>query len=466
MNYRLTLLLLSIASFLNFPLANASEIVNSPLNNKSKSILLSQKITGDRQVTVEIEVNQTKSTGESWDIDRSVVEIAPQTGSAIKSIFEKPDIALCIEYEQNPSSPMMCLQSKENHDITASCQDSYRCTFDNIYVPSGQSKWIIVDLDALENDVIGKGSCDINSQCQLGLAKIEVYDVQTNSDLEWSDITNFLTEFYNTNRTNPKVAGFAEQMLIIAQKSSNQPWAGEFTKSSFINAVNDIKNHPNFWSSPEYRSGWDEVSSRFCRGFNVELVAPFDCGFTIAGNHHIDRHLVPAFNQYFDKTFRSLLDKSNPIDEIIISTRKAIQEHEIFLEQAIIAGLRENKTISWGLKKTALNTVDRKARKLRKKAIKNILGSLEKEGHITNEDIAKVTKGVFNNLGSNNLNTNQTGKIQQPNPESEAAIWDVPETTSSPNLPNEYTPKPEPAIWDVPETKSSPNQSNSSDLLF
>lgn len=177
MNYRLTSLLLTIASFLYFPLANASEIVNSPLNNKDKSILVSQKITGDRQVTVEIEVNQTKSTGESWDIDRSVIEIAPQTGTTIKAIFEKPDIALCIEYEQDPSSPMMCLQSKENHDITASCQDSYKCTFSDIYVPSGQSKWIIVDLDALENDVIGKGNCEINSKCQLGQGIINIFDI-------------------------------------------------------------------------------------------------------------------------------------------------------------------------------------------------------------------------------------------------------------------------------------------------
>ena len=38
MNYRLTSLVISIASFLYFPLANASEIINPPLNNKSKSI--------------------------------------------------------------------------------------------------------------------------------------------------------------------------------------------------------------------------------------------------------------------------------------------------------------------------------------------------------------------------------------------------------------------------------------------
>jgi hypothetical protein len=455
MSYHWTSIIGLIISFLPLSLVNAHEIDKLLIKQKSNSVLISQNTSGERKVTIEIKVSESKSSGESWDIDRSVIDIAPQSGSVIKSIYEKPDIAICIK---NESSSMACLTDKVNPEITVSCQDSYSCIFDDIFIPSGQSKLVIVDLDAFEHDIIGEGYCEINSECQLGRAKIKLSATSQNND--WSEIVNFLSEYYNRNQNNPKVAGFAQQMLIIAQKSSNQPWAGEFTRSSFINAVDDIKNHSNFWSSPEYRSGWDEVSSKWCRKISgyestQQSQARYDCGFMISGNHHLDRHIKPGFNKYAEKVFRSAISNSNSnnlIENIISSVEQIRQEHNQFLKQAIEPGIRKNQYISWSLKKIGVNLVPLKAVCVREEAFLNALAKLEREGLISNinsQEIQRRIKSSYKQKEDINTNFIQTSPNRENNSNESLRepLWGEPED-------NTNQPLKEP-LWGEPETNES-----------
>jgi hypothetical protein len=453
MSYHWTSIIGLIISFLPLSLVNAHEIDKLLIKQKSDSVLISQNTSGERKVTIKIKVSESKSSGESWDIDRSVIDMAPQSGGTIKSLYEKPDIAICIQNELGNNDCIPGHVNKPQNILHARCEDKYSCNFPSVTLPSGKFKVVIVDVDFAANDLIGYGNCDLNSECQVGQATIKISATSQNND--WSEIINFLTEYYNRNRNNPKLAGFAEQMSIIAQRAYGKPWAGDFTKSSFLEAVEDIKADPDFWNSPPYRSDLDEFSSHFCRtGLDTNRLAPYDCGFAIAGNHHLDRHIQPGFNKYTEKVFRSTISNSNSnslIENIISSVEQIRQEHNQFLKQAIKPGIRENQYISWSLKKIGVNVVPKKAVSVREEAFLNALAKLEQEGLISNINYQEIQRRIKSSYKQKEDNTSviQTSPNRENNSNESLRepLWGEPEDNSN-------QPLKEP-LWGEPETNES-----------
>jgi hypothetical protein len=180
MSYRWTSIIGLFISFLPLSLINAHEIDKLLIKQKSNSVLISQNTSGERKVTIEIKVSESKSSGESWDIDRSVIDIEPQSGGTIKSLYEKPDIAICIQDEFGKNDCIPDHVIKPQNIRHARCEDKYSCNFPSVTLPSGKFKVVIVDVDFAANDLIGYGNCDLNSECQVGQATIKISAISEN----------------------------------------------------------------------------------------------------------------------------------------------------------------------------------------------------------------------------------------------------------------------------------------------
>jgi hypothetical protein len=104
-------------------------------------------------VTVKVKVKQTKVNGKAWDA----------FGGA-------PDIALCID----GSGGMKCYPDGDSPRKIAApqCRDAYTCTFRKVKIPSGEFEVIVVDVDAMANDIIGEEDCRGSGKCRVGQAKV------------------------------------------------------------------------------------------------------------------------------------------------------------------------------------------------------------------------------------------------------------------------------------------------------
>jgi len=103
--------------------------------------------------TVKVKVKQSKVNGKAWDA----------FGGA-------PDIALCID----SSDGMKCYPdgASPRKIENPECRDAFTCTFRNVRIPSGEFEVIVVDVDAMANDIIGEEDCTAPGKCRVGQAKV------------------------------------------------------------------------------------------------------------------------------------------------------------------------------------------------------------------------------------------------------------------------------------------------------
>ena len=103
--------------------------------------------------TVKVKVKQSKVNGKAWDA----------FGGA-------PDIALCID----GSSGMKCYPSGDSPRKVREphCRDAFSCTFRNVKIPSGEFEVIVIDIDAMANDIVGEEDCTAPGKCRVGQAKV------------------------------------------------------------------------------------------------------------------------------------------------------------------------------------------------------------------------------------------------------------------------------------------------------
>ena len=103
--------------------------------------------------TVKVKVKQTKANGKAWD-----------------ALGGAPDIALCIDGDDG----MKCYPEANSPRKVRKpqCRDAFKCTFTNVKIPSGEFEVIVIDIDAMSNDIIGEEDCTAPGKCQAGRAKV------------------------------------------------------------------------------------------------------------------------------------------------------------------------------------------------------------------------------------------------------------------------------------------------------
>ena len=106
-------------------------------------------------VIIEIEVNETKPDGSTWDQFRG-----------------KPDIAMCLTFEDG--KPKCYPRAKSHHELAEPrCRDSFKCRFGPLRGPKADAfEVVIVDVDSAINEIIGKAKCKRQAPCDLGSAKL------------------------------------------------------------------------------------------------------------------------------------------------------------------------------------------------------------------------------------------------------------------------------------------------------
>jgi hypothetical protein len=177
---------LFLNTFLLGYIVRANEANNLSTNNQNNSTLISQDTSWNRTATIEVEVINTKPTAE---LEKGFWDAPP---------YEKPDLAICIEDESFPNQRQCVPDNIQPQQLSnALCEDAYRCNFPDVSLPSGQFKIIIVDVDVVVNDIIGYGNCDVNSECQVGQARIKISAISENtigSQDKVPELPNGLTE--------------------------------------------------------------------------------------------------------------------------------------------------------------------------------------------------------------------------------------------------------------------------------
>ncbi|MFM9905959.1 MAG: hypothetical protein ACKVQJ_15460 [Pyrinomonadaceae bacterium] len=73
-----------------------------------------------------------------------------------------PDIVVCIS--EGNSAPR----------CTTECSDSYSCVFTKFTVTSKSFKVRVIDVDLFEHDLIGEGTCVVDTTCNVGQAQVTI----------------------------------------------------------------------------------------------------------------------------------------------------------------------------------------------------------------------------------------------------------------------------------------------------
>lgn len=107
-------------------------------------------------VSVSVQVDQQDGDGQQWDAG------------------EAPDVALCVV----STSGTRCYPdgSRDGIPRRPQCQDAFLCAFPGVEFPSGSFSLRIVDVDIINNDIVGEGRCAIGARCRIGRATVQVGD--------------------------------------------------------------------------------------------------------------------------------------------------------------------------------------------------------------------------------------------------------------------------------------------------
>lgn len=113
-------------------------------------------------VDIDVEVQTNKASGKNWDILKG-----------------SPDIAICIT---NPQGTICYPEGSDDEVIIDSeCPNAFQCSFKDVVTGQENVKISIIDVDAINNDTIGVGYCNVGETCDIGQAKITVKSQQEDS---------------------------------------------------------------------------------------------------------------------------------------------------------------------------------------------------------------------------------------------------------------------------------------------
>lgn len=236
---------------------------------------------------------------------------------------------------------------------------------------------------------------------------------------EWSYIKDVMENYYEENIDNPAAAAFSAQMYNLAvgsfsSRSEISGWAGDFTRNTLLIAAKDIASNRAFWDSPppvpktiaSWRNsqfGW--IFARACNTIESVDVGidpynnsdrAYDCGFGRAGEHHINRHLRPAFTQEIRSRLLEVLEndciKREDLAQELVSTMRGIRaEHSALLDSVLVPGVSTlpiTSVVGW----PASWNVPRIAKDLREDILGEILEDYVNQGLITEDIAEKVDK--------------------------------------------------------------------------
>jgi hypothetical protein len=133
--------------------ADTAGVISAP----STPTLDSARMHGPH-MRVNVAVDGTKPNGLPWD-----------------GVRDAPDVGLCITAGAQTSCIPTATSERELHQPY--CRDSNICRFENVVVPAG-ARVTIIDVDLIENDVIGTGFCSPNTACRIGAAQVVMTPVQ------------------------------------------------------------------------------------------------------------------------------------------------------------------------------------------------------------------------------------------------------------------------------------------------
>ena len=119
------------------------------------AVLFASTAFAGSSVKIKVKVKQTKVNGKSWD-----------------AFGNAPDIAMCIDGDDG----MQCYPKGDSPRKVREphCRDAFECTFRNVKVPDGEFEIILIDIDAMANDIIGEEDCKPKGKCKVGRAKVTI----------------------------------------------------------------------------------------------------------------------------------------------------------------------------------------------------------------------------------------------------------------------------------------------------
>ena len=234
---------------------------------------------------------------------------------------------------------------------------------------------------------------EISCSCGTEVASNEEQNNGDENQTDWSYILDVLSNYKNANLRNSAASAFAQQMWNLADgsyqnRAENGRWAGDFTRNTLLIAAKDIASNPSFWNAPppvelRFNSFIDSffdsqlgfAFARFCNASESELLditsqtggaividpynnsqRAYDCGFARSGEHHVNRHLKPAFKQGIEQMILPIIDnrclsENELIQELNLAIRQLRSEHSQLLEAVLVPGLKNlllSLSLRWG----------------------------------------------------------------------------------------------------------------------
>ncbi|MEN8446494.1 MAG: hypothetical protein ABG776_15945 [Cyanobacteria bacterium J06555_13] len=229
---------------------------------------------------------------------------------------------------------------------------------------------------------------------------------------EWIEIDATLSAYLESNQGRISTGFYAQQMYNLGAGSYQNRqaaggWAGDFTRNTLLVAARDIESNPTFWADPpELPDNYDSSADWWCDlidGIETTIVDPDnqshrakDCSFGRAGNHHVIRHLRPAWEQHFRRTLPRIaadtcLAPDKMTDALLASVEDIRAEHQLLLDEILVPSL-ENLGLFWTTRELAVINVPSVAREERENAMLRVLHEIASRGEIT-QDQLRVTAG-------------------------------------------------------------------------
>lgn len=233
-------------------------------------------------------------------------------------------------------------------------------------------------------------------------------DPVANTQSDWARILNITNQYYQNNSSNSAVSAFAYQMRTLANGSHNKRkevggWAGDFTRNTLLEAVNDIDANEVFWQNPPETgiSFWESQFGYYCDNApDIDITDPnnnslseHDCGFARSGEHHFDRHLVPAFKKHVSSTLLPIVENNcleDKVSEILSALNELESEHSLLLNSVLVPGLDTIPGVSLALRYFAASGIPERAIDLRENTIQEVLKDFLSQGKISQKDFSEL----------------------------------------------------------------------------
>ncbi len=229
------------------------------------------------------------------------------------------------------------------------------------------------------------------------------------ANAEWSYIKDVIGKYYEENSNNPAAAAFSKQMYNLAidsfaNRAEINGWAGDFTRNTLLVAAKDIDENRAFWNSPPPLAEESHtVATKVCDGIaSIDVgIDPlnnsqraYDCGFGRAGEHHVNRHLKPAFAQSIQSRLSEILENDclnemDGVQEMESTMEKIRQEHSKLLKLVLVPRL-STLPISWAARNIGAASIPSRANDLREESLNNVLEKYVREGRISLESADMV----------------------------------------------------------------------------